>query len=136
MIRSGFVLVAVLAAAGAVFAQPAARQAPVAASPKVELKGTIEKVQVARGQGMPSLDVKTGSDTVRVILGSFRYLIEQDFNPKAGAEIHVKGYKVNDDVVAISVSLPSEGKALKLRDEEGRPVWMRGRRGRGCEGCK
>jgi hypothetical protein len=122
--------VAVLAAAGAGFAQPAA-------SAKIDLKGSIEKVQVARGQGMPSLYVKTGSGTVRVILGSFRYLIEQDFNPKAGAEIHVKGFKVNDDVMAITVSLPSEGKTLKLRDEEGRPVWMRGRRGPPrCENCK
>ena len=99
----------------------------LAGSPQVELKGRIEKIQVAQGQGMPCLEVRSAGKTTRVILGSVRYLMEQDFNPKAGDDVVVKGYKVNDDVVAIRVALPARGKVLKLRDADGRPVWRKGR---------
>ena len=118
-----------LAVASAVLAQPSGLQAPITGSPKVELKGKIEKIQLARGQGMPYLEVRTTGKSVRVVLGSMRYLMEQDFNPKAGDEVSVTGYKVNDGVVAITVTLPATGKVLRLRDEAGRPVWMGGRRG-------
>ncbi len=110
-------------------AQPTGSQAPIAQNAKVEIKGKIERIRISRGQGMPSLEVKTGDKTVSVLLGSMRYLLEQDFNPKAGEEVAVTGYKAGDGVVAITVTLPATGKVLKLRDDAGRPVWMGGRRG-------
>ncbi len=124
-----FPIWAALLVASTATAQTPGTGAAIASAPKVELKGKIEKVEVARGQGMPSLQIRTASGTVRVLLGSFRYLMEQNFNPKAGQDVTVKGYRLKDEVVAISVSLPSEDKTIKLRDEDGRPVWMRGRRG-------
>lgn len=120
-----------LVVTSAVLAQPSGMQAPIANSPKVELKGRIEKIQLARGQGMPYLEVRTTDKPVRVVLGSMRYLMEQDFNPKAGDEVAVTGYKLNDSIVAITVTTPATGKVLRLRDEAGRPVWMGGRRGQG-----
>jgi len=130
MKRVQFLVLTGLAVASAL-AQPSGVQAPMAGNPKVELKGKIEKIQLAMGQGMPYLEVRTASNTVRVALGSMRYLMEQDFNPKAGDEVAVTGYKVNDGVVAITVTLPGSDKVLKLRDDAGRPVWMGGRRGAG-----
>jgi hypothetical protein len=53
--------------------------------------------------------------------------MEQDFNPKTGEEAAVHGYRVNGDVIAISITV--RGKTLRLRDENGWPVWMKGRRG-------
>ncbi len=115
-------------------APPSGGKAPVASNPVVELKGKITKVQVATGEGMPyfELDGKT-----KVLLGSMRYLMENDFNPKAGSRAEVKGYRMADQVVAITVSLPEEKKTLKLRDEGGWPMWGGGRqaRGRAGEGC-
>lgn len=129
MKRVQYLLLTGLAVASAVLAQPSRMQAPMAGNPKVELKGKIEKIQLAMGQGMPYLEVRTTDKSVRVALGSMRFLLEQDFNPKAGDEVAVTGYKVNDGVVAITVTLSSTGKVLRLRDETGRPVWMGGRRG-------
>jgi hypothetical protein len=43
---------------------------PVANAPKVDLKGQIEKVQITPGQGMPSLEIRSGGKTVKVMLGS------------------------------------------------------------------
>jgi hypothetical protein len=100
---------------------------PPPGAPRVELKGVVAKVRIAMGQGMPGLEVRTAEKTVQVLLGSIRYLMEQDFRPQAGDGIEVRGYQVNGEVVAISVT--TRGKTLKLRDESGAPLWMRGRRG-------
>ncbi|MCL6546328.1 MAG: hypothetical protein K6T61_13955 [Bryobacteraceae bacterium] len=103
-------------------------------APKVELQGRIESVDILRGQGMPSLLVRTPEATTRVFLGSMRYLMERNFNPKAGAEVRVTGYRVGEDVFASQVTLPAENQTLQLRDEAGRPLWIGGRLGRGGQG--
>jgi hypothetical protein len=103
---------------------PGAEQgaAPIAANPVVEIKGVVKQVHISRGQGMPYLEV----GATKVYLGSMRYLIAENFNPKAGQDVVVKGYKTGDSVVAIEVTLPAEKKTLKLRDAQGRPLWRGG----------
>lgn len=103
--------------------------APIALSEKVELKGSVLRVSAAPGQGMPTLDMKSGNETVTVSLGSMRYLLENDFNPKAGDPIEVKGYKMKEGVLAIEVTL-ADRKPLAFRDAQGRPLWSRGMNGR------
>ncbi len=122
--------VTLLIAGAVVAAQQPARQAPITANPSVELKGKIEKVQIAPGQGMPFLEMQGQDGTVKVVLGSMRYLMQQNFSPKAGDEVIVKGYKVADQVIAASITLVAADKTLRLRDDNGRPLWMGGRHGR------
>jgi hypothetical protein len=107
-------------------AQPA-----IASNPVVTVEGKIQKVQIARGQGMPFIELQSVEGTIKVYLGPVRFLMEQDFNPKAGMQISVKGYNMNPDVVAISVTIPAEKKTLKLRDDKGWPVWRGGVMGHG-----
>lgn len=104
----------------------------VASRSVVEFKGRIEQTSIGRGQGMPYLEVRYGRDLWRVYLGAMHYLIAENFNPKAGQEIVVKGYRSEDTVVAIEVTLTAEKKTLRLRDGQGRPLWRGGpwRRGR------
>jgi hypothetical protein len=120
-----------LLACAAAYAQA---QAPIADRELVEVKGKIARVQIAAGQGMPYLEIETRPKATKVLLGSMRYLMEQNFSPKAGEEVQVRGYRLNDLVVAITVKPVGEGKTLVLRDEKGWPVWMRGGpgAGRGC----
>ena len=108
--------------------QPQA-QPSLANRQKVEVKGAIERVQIMRGQGMPFLELKTESGRQRVILGSMRYLMEHNFNPKAGSVAVVKGFLVNDVIYARSVELPAEKVTIQLRDENGMPLWRMGRYG-------
>lgn len=96
----------------------------------VELKGTITRVQIAPGEGTPYLELKTDKGTRRVLLGSLRYLMEQNFNPKAGSTAVVKGFGNGDIVVAQTISIPSDKVTIRLRDEDGTPLWRRGRYGR------
>jgi hypothetical protein len=112
-------------------------KAPVAANPIVNLSGRITRVDAFRPrEGMPAIVVDADGITTVVVLGSMRYLMEQNFNPKAGEQVKVKGYKLPDAVLAIEVKLPAENVTLKLRDEGGWPLWRGGRwRGGGCPGC-
>ncbi len=80
---------------------------------------------------MPFVEVKEGEKTTRVYLGSMRYLMTEGFNPKADEEIVVKGYKTGDAVVAVTVTLPGRNKTIRLRGDDGRPLWRGGPRGRG-----
>ena len=108
--------------------QSSTSAAPIAGNPVVDITGTISQVHIAAGEGMPYLDVKSGADTIKVFLGSMRYLISENFNPKAGQEVTVKAYKLKESVVAIQVTLPAEKKTLKLRDDKGWPLWRGGPR--------
>jgi hypothetical protein len=112
--------------------QPAAR-APIASNPVIDITGIVGQVQIAAGQGMSYLEVKQGSQIMKVYLGPMFYLIAQDFSPKTGQEVAVKGYKQTDSVIAIQITLTKEQKTLKLRDENGWPLWRGGpwRGGRG-----
>ena len=82
---------------------------------------------------MPSLDVETSKGTVKLMLGSMRYLMQNDFSPKAGDNITATAYQETTHLLAKSVELPKAGKTLKLRDDEGKPLW-RGGAGHGKQG--
>lgn len=120
---------AVLLAATAAAEAPAAGNAYVP-GPKVEFAGQVAKIQLVRGQGMPYLEVDRDGKSVKVILGSMRYLMSNDFNPKAGERIQVEGFQQDDGTVfAKTITLPDEDKSLELRRDNGQPVWQRGRHG-------
>ncbi len=106
------------------------QQTPPGDHTRVELKGTVEKVSLERGKGMPSVEVRHDGKTIKVVLGSMRYLMEQNFNPKAGQKIEVTGVQAAQNVYAYTVKLGPDGSVLRLRDEDGRPVWRGGRMGR------
>jgi hypothetical protein len=108
--------------------------APIASSPTVELKGKVQSVRLSPGQGTPFVEIETAGKTAKLYLGSIRYLMDQGFNPKVGDEITAKAYQLQSDYTAITVTLPAANKTVRLRDENGWPVWRGGRgwgRGRG-----
>lgn len=104
----------------------------IASGPTVDIKGKVVAVQITPDAGMPFVTVKNGEQKMKVYLGSMRYLMGQGFNPKVDEEIVVKAYKWNDDFVAATVTLPAQGRTLRLRDGDGRPLWLGGP-GRGQE---
>lgn len=106
---------------------PLLAQSRLADSPRVVLKGTIEKVRIVPGQGMPSIELKTEEGMKVILLGSMRYLMQNNFNPKAGWRATVKGFQFDGQVLAQEIEIPSEKTTLKLRAEDGTPLWRRGR---------
>ena len=94
------------------------------------MAGTVEQIHIVPGQGMPYLDVKRGSQITRVYLGPMPFLLVENFNPKAGQEVIVKGYKTENWILAAQITLVAEKRTVKFRDEHGWPLW-RGGFGRG-----
>lgn len=131
MIWNPIAVLALFAAAGLAQAPPSSSATALASAEKVESRGTVERLDLNPGQGFPTMLVKTGPRSVRVQLGSFRFLLEQGFNPKAGADVIVKGYRLSEDVVvARAVELPADRKTIVLRAEDGKPLWRMGRYGK------
>lgn len=123
-----------LIAAMAVMAQS---KAPIAANPVVDVQGQITKVSLTPGHGTPFIEVKTSGETVKVWLGSMRYLMERNFSPKAGQDVAVKGYRPvgSQEITASTITLTESKQTLELRDAAGYPLWRGGRSGHGGHGC-
>lgn len=98
---------------------------PLAKAPKVTLRGRIERVEITMGKGMPHLELAVGKKTARVMLGSLRFLMEKNFNPKAGQEAIVHGFEQEGFVIAREIAIPAEKVVLRLREEDGTPLWRR-----------
>ncbi len=121
-----------LPVAGILLALPLFAQNTQSAKPAViEIKGRIDKVGITRGQGMPSLEVRAESGKIwKVWLGSMRYLMEQNFNPKAGEEVEVKGFQATgNEMTAQTVTLTATKRTIQLRDDQGLPLWRGPMRG-------
>jgi len=112
--------------------QPAS--GPLSHYPVVEVKGTVKQVHTEKGAGMPWLEVDTAKGPVKLMLGSMRYLMQNDFAPKAGDAVTAKAFQQPDQAIAMSVELPGSGKSLKLRDDKGMPAWRGGMSKGGMKG--
>lgn len=112
---------------------PSAQLAPPAAGGKpIEIAGTVGQIHIVAGQGMPYFELKLGTETTRVYLGPMPFLIAENFNPKAGQEVAVKGYKLDDSILAVQITFVAEKRTVRFRDDQGWPVWRGGfGRGRG-----
>ncbi len=120
-----------LSAAGLLLqAQSPSAPAPISSNPIVELKGTIKEVSISPGRGMPYFTMSGEKGETRVVLGSMRFLMAENFNPKAGEPAEVRGFQVGDSITAISVKLPNQKTSIRLRDDQGRPLWRGGPGGR------
>ncbi|MBL8241888.1 MAG: hypothetical protein JNM66_30970 [Bryobacterales bacterium] len=95
----------------------------------LEIRGTIASVNLAPG-GMPSIAVNTANGRQwNVRLGSIRYLIARDFNPKAGQSVVVRGFEQQGaGLVATSVECVQTRQKIVLRDSNGMPLWRGGAR--------
>jgi hypothetical protein len=97
----------------------------------VTIKGTVEKIDQAHYMNMPGmglhLTVKTDKETTEVHLGPAAF-IEKTMTFKEGDTIQVVGSKVMmmGRPALIAREVKKEDKVLKLRDERGMPLWMRG----------
>ena len=111
---------------------PAQLASPAAAGKPIQVAGTVGQIQIVAGQGMPYFELKRGAEITRVYLGPMPFLIAENFNPKTGQDVVVKGYKRDDSIIAAQITLVAEKRTVRFRDDQGWPVWRGGfGRGRG-----
>ncbi len=117
-------------------AQPAAdgpadqTSASASAASPIEISGAVGQIHIVAGRGTPYFELKHSAGVTRVYLGPMPYLIAENFNPKSGQDVIVKGHKSQDGMVASQVTLVAEKRTVRFRDDKGWPVW-RGGFGRG-----
>ena len=92
--------------------------------------GTVATSEVSQrqrrrqmAQGMVMLSTKEGE--VMVHLGPPWYLHQQELDLKAGDTLEVKGSKITQNGVTtiMAAEVTSGGQTVKLRDEQGVPLW-------------
>jgi hypothetical protein len=85
-----------------------------------------------RGMRYRGVVLKTDQGPITVHLGPSWYLSEEKFPLKAGETMEVTGSKIAQDgtTIIMASEVKANGKTLKLRDEQGFPVWRGAGRGR------
>jgi hypothetical protein len=92
--------------------------------------------RVAPGMRTQGLVLKTEQGNVTVNLGPPWYVHKQDFTFKPGDALEVTGSKVarDDQTMILAAQVKKEGQTLKVRDENGKPLWHEHDHGGGWSG--
>jgi DNA/RNA endonuclease YhcR with UshA esterase domain len=97
---------------------------------KTMLEGTVQTVDMAAGQGFPSFTLQAGSNTFTVVAGPFWALQQADFKISQGDRLSVEAYpslQHQNTWVAAAIQNITTQESIRLRDQNGRPLAMRGR---------
>jgi hypothetical protein len=108
---------------------------------EVTLTGTVIDVVDQQGMGMGAglhLMFKSGADTIEVRLGPKAWLDEQHYTFAKGDELTVTGSRqtvhdmatMTDQDTLTAREIKKGDQTMTLRDENGRPLWSGGMRGR------
>jgi len=94
------------------------------------IEGTIKRVSSFEPQkeAEPGLLLKVETkkgESVTVHAGPSQYTAQQDFRFKAGDAVTISGSKTRIGMkqVIMASEIQSGGRTLKLRDQQGRPLW-------------
>jgi hypothetical protein len=98
----------------------------------IQATGTVLQVDIATRGGPGTLSLQTSTESITVILGPSWFLSEQHVDIQNGDPLVVEGAKMMDrrghlHLVAASLTNRRTGAVLRLRDDEGRPLWTSGR---------
>jgi hypothetical protein len=97
---------------------------------KTTLEGTVQTVTIAAGQGFPNFTLQAGSNTFTIMAGPFWALQQADFKISQGDRLSVEAYPLlqhQNAWVAATIQNITTQKSIRLRDENGQPLGMRGR---------
>jgi hypothetical protein len=94
----------------------------------ITLTGQVEKLEeltMGRNMAFREAILKTDQASLKVHLGPAWFLDEKKFAIKVGDTVSATGSKVtlNNQPVLIAREVTVNGATLKLRDDQGRPVW-------------
>ncbi len=95
----------------------------------VTLAGTVTAVNMAPGQGMPTISLQSNTGTVTIMVGPYRLLADAQFNIQTGQTLEVKAFpdpRTPNAYVAIELKDTSTGATVTLRSADGMPQSGRG----------
>lgn len=132
-----FVLVISVLLSGTILAQPGggrggrnSQQRMYDVNTVTTVSGEITSVETLEGRrggmgGGIHAVLKTGSESVSVHLGPQSYLSQQGITVEKGDKVSIRGSKITmkDKPVIIAAEITRNGKTVKLRDDNGMPLW-------------
>lgn len=96
----------------------------------IDIKGVVTDAQLPDRGGSASLSLQAENDQYTVMLGPVWYLKKQGFRVEKGERLRVSGSRMLDRqgtvyVVAATVVKDATGEEMRLRDENGAPLWSK-----------
>ena len=96
----------------------------------IRVAGTISQVHIVPRGGPSTLTLQAGAETFTVVLCPHWYLAELHADLRQGDHVLVEGSKMMDSrgnlhLLTTRVTSERTGSVLELRDENGRPRWLR-----------
>lgn len=100
-----------------------------------ELQGTVTNVNMALGEGYPNFTLKTALGEVTIVTSPFWVVREANYRISVGDGMIVTGFpclQKENTYVATRLQNLTTGETLKLRDDDGTAIGMRGGRAGWC----
>jgi hypothetical protein len=97
---------------------------------KTTFEGTVQDVTMAAGQGFPNFTLQVGNNALTIVTGPYWALQQADFKISKGDHLSVVAYpslQHENAFVAAAIENLTTQKSIKLRDDNGIPLGMRGR---------
>jgi hypothetical protein len=108
-------------------------QNPAVPSATVTIEGVVDSVNMAIGQGIPSFVMIEGGKKYTIVVGPYRLLLDENFQINQGMKLSVKAFasiRYENTYAAVEIRDLVSGAVIKLRSEDGTPIWSgNGRRG-------
>ncbi len=96
----------------------------------ITLNGVVSRIQMAPGQGSPSIALSLdGNREVTVLLGPYRLLAGKTLDFKDGSRISVQAIqsqRLENTFAAVQITNLDSGSTVVLRDSNGMPAWAGG----------
>ncbi len=92
---------------------------------KTALEGTVESVNMAPGQGMPTFVLQVGDKKATIVASPYRILANALFEIRVGDRMNVLAFpstQTQDTFLAAELKNLTTGKTLLLRDDNGLPA--------------
>jgi len=97
-------------------------------SARTAITGTVGSVDMAPGQGLPTFTIIAGGKAATIVASPYQALVRAGFEISEGDTITVLGYPlVNASDTYLAAELQIGQNVLKLRDENGAPLFSGGR---------
>lgn len=104
----------------------------------IDIKGVVTDTQLPDRGAIATLSLRAENDQYTVMLAPAWYLKKQGFRVEKGERLRVSGSRMPDRqgtvyLVAATVVKDATGEEIRLRDENGAPLWSRKSRRGGRE---
>jgi hypothetical protein len=88
------------------------------------LEGTLTALGAGVGTHNNTVTIQTAGEAYAISMGPYWYMVQEGFVLQLGETLQVRMAQCQGHWAAFSVTRPSTGETLQLRDDQGVPLWL------------